>query len=83
MVETTKVRCPDLDQATRLEARRKVSRPAHWGKPGPDGKRVGATSGDLMDLADAYEIGEARKNGTLARVIGEYDRCRNANEPSS
>jgi len=82
-VSLAQIACPPQDTATRLEATRTVQRPKHWGQPGPDGKPQGATGKEMMSLIDQHEIGQARKNGTLSRVIAEHDACRGETKPSS
>lgn len=80
VIDFSTARCPELDRALRNEWARINPRPAHWGKPGPDGKPAGATTRELLDLIDKLELSEARKNGYGKIETSEYDRCRNGDE---
>jgi len=74
VVDLGPARCPDVDQATRAEARATTPRPAYDTK---DSDGTPAYSRDAVrQWISAHEVSEARKNLALGRTIEQVERCR-------
>ena len=64
-LDLASVRCPEIDEGAKREAKRVTPRPA-----GP------VTKDQTRQWINSLELSEVRKNRTLQRVIDEYERCR-------
>lgn len=65
VVETTPIRCPELDPSLAAEAKRRTPRPAPPLGPA-----------EVRAWINKLEVSERRKGELLAFAVVEYERCR-------
>ena len=84
VVETTPIRCPELDAKLKLEAKRRTARPTPTPIVRPDGStKLGHSPDAIRRWISALEVSEDRKGQLLDFAIAEYERCRSGAPPAS